>query len=74
MRSIVFVLIIFIFLKKNLGYNNSLFCALPLVLTIKMAYCKFGNFREGLISRNFADAKFCENKALTKWQKRFVLY
>ena len=29
-------------------------------------YCKLGNFREGLISRNFAYAKFRENKYLAK--------
>ena len=29
-------------------------------------YCKFGNFREGLFSRNFVYAKFRENKILAK--------
>ena len=29
-------------------------------------YCKFGIFREGLFSRNFAYAKFRENKTLKK--------
>ena len=29
-------------------------------------YCRFGNFREGLYSRNFAYAKFRENKILAK--------
>ena len=28
--------------------------------------CKFGNFREGLFSRNFAYAKFRENKTFAK--------
>ena len=27
-------------------------------------YCKFGNFREGFFSRNFACAKFRENEIL----------
>ena len=27
-------------------------------------YCKFGNFREGLFSRNFAEAEFRENNTL----------
>ena len=32
-------------------------------------YCKFGNFCECfLFSRNFADAKFHENKTLGKWR------
>ena len=32
-------------------------------------YCKCGHFREGLFSRNFADAKFRENKTLAKISK-----
>ena len=27
-------------------------------------YCRFGNFQDGLFSRNFAHAKFRENEAL----------
>ena len=37
-------------------------------------YCKFGNFREGLFSRNFAFAKFREIKTLAKWQNHSVVY
>ena len=36
-------------------------------------YCKYGNFREGFISRNFADAKFRENKALAKWRNHYIV-
>ena len=37
-------------------------------------YCKFGNFREGFISRNFAYAKFRENKILTNGRNHSVVY
>ena len=43
-------------------------------------YCKFGNFRESFIfarvlfSRNFAYAKFRENKILTNWRNHSVIF
>ena len=37
--------------------------------TLNAVYCKFGDFREGLFSRNFAYAKFRENEILAKSQK-----
>ena len=40
----------------------------------KKKYCKFGNFREGFNSRNFAYAKFRENKARANWLKHSVIY
>ena len=36
--------------------------------------CKFGNFRESLLTGNFAYAKFRENKILAKWQNHSVDY
>ena len=41
---------------------------------VLLAYCKFGNFREGLFSRNFAYAKFRENKILAKCRNHYVVY
>ena len=36
-------------------------------------YCKFGNFCEGLFSRNFANVEFREIKTFAKWRKLFAL-
>ena len=41
--------------------------------TLMHNYCKFGNFREGLFSRNFAYAKCREIKILTKWRDHSVV-
>ena len=35
---------------------------------------EFGNIRDGLFSRNFAYAKFRENRILAKWQNHSVIY
>ena len=38
------------FLEQSLPFENN-----------RQINCKFGNIREGLFSRNFVYAKFCEN-------------
>ena len=39
------------------------------------SYCElFRHFAWVLFLRNFADAKFCENKTLMKWRNRSVFY
>ena len=45
-----------------------------LMKSLKNQYCKFGNFREDLISQNLAYAKFRENETLAKWLNHSVVY
>ena len=40
----------------------------------RLVYGNFGNFCEAFLSRNFACAKFLENKILVKWRNHFVDY
>ena len=48
----------------------------PLAVYIfsNIMYCKFRNFCEVIFSRNFAYAKFHENKILAKWLNHSVDY
>ena len=39
----------------------------PILCDGFVIYCKFGNFAKVLFSRNFAYAKFRENKIVAKW-------
>ena len=43
-------------------------------IRLRYMYCKFGNFRENLYSRKFANAEFCEDKTLVKLRNFFVVY
>ena len=45
-----------------------------LFLSLNIVYCKFKNFVRALFSRNFAYAKFCENKILMNWINHSVVY